>query len=72
MFNDFPIPKLFPARESLVSDIPAGMGKSLTFFTVIVTLASMTCLFYDVKETPPGGYSVVSPSLHILYKVSSH
>jgi hypothetical protein len=24
--------KLFPARESLVSDIPAGQGKMLTFF----------------------------------------
>ncbi len=24
--------KLFPARESLVSDIPAGQGKRLTFF----------------------------------------
>ncbi len=24
--------KLFPARESLVSDIPAGDGKSFTFF----------------------------------------
>jgi hypothetical protein len=28
--------KLIPARESLVSDIPAGDGKSLTFFTVYV------------------------------------
>jgi hypothetical protein len=26
--------KLFPAMESLVSDIPAWTGKSLTFFTV--------------------------------------
>jgi hypothetical protein len=26
---------LFPPRESLVSDIPAGDGKPLTFFTVI-------------------------------------
>jgi hypothetical protein len=26
--------KLFPARESLVSDIPAGTGKTITFFTV--------------------------------------
>ncbi len=26
--NDY----LFPARESLVSDIPAGHGKSITFF----------------------------------------
>jgi hypothetical protein len=28
------IVKLFPARESLVSDFPARTGKSLTFFTV--------------------------------------
>jgi hypothetical protein len=28
--------ELFPARESLVSDIPAGDGKSLTFFTVYI------------------------------------
>jgi hypothetical protein len=24
--------KIFPARENLVSDIPQGMGKSITFF----------------------------------------
>jgi hypothetical protein len=40
--SDFPLPsrdvtnliKLLPFNEILVSDIPAGAGKSLTFFTV--------------------------------------
>jgi hypothetical protein len=32
--SEFTVPsrQLFPARESSVSDIPAGDGKSLTFF----------------------------------------
>ncbi len=37
--------KLFPSRESLVSDIPAGEGKMLIFFTVYgVQLTPMTKL----------------------------
>jgi hypothetical protein len=36
------ITKLFPSRESLVCDIPAGYGKSLTFFTVGVSLLTGT------------------------------
>jgi hypothetical protein len=37
---DFPVPswKLFPGRESLVNDIPAGEGKIINFFTVYAVL----------------------------------
>jgi hypothetical protein len=39
------ISRLFPARESLVSDIPARkMGKSVTFFAVYVFLSSLHLL----------------------------
>ncbi len=34
LYNQF---KLFPARENLVSDIPAGDGKSLNFFYCVCT-----------------------------------
>ncbi len=38
--------KLFPARESLVSDIPAEDGKKITFFTVQdVEISQRTSLF---------------------------
>jgi hypothetical protein len=42
--------KLFPARESLVSDIPAGDGKIATFFTV--------CAFLGKEEGHHGGVVV--------------
>jgi hypothetical protein len=38
---------LFPARESLVSDIPAGDGKTANlFFTVYVLSIQSTCIIF--------------------------
>jgi hypothetical protein len=60
--NDFPVPrrdvtdqtipwpeiiKFFPARENLVSDIPAGDGKSINFFYSVYLV-----YFADEKANP--------------------
>ncbi len=53
----FPLPnspwpgiiKLFPARESLVGDIPAGDGKTANLFYSVVTL-SMIAKYFDYHD----------------------
>ncbi len=60
--NDFPVPSqdvtnqtlilLFPARESLVSDLPAGYGKSANLFLQCILLARSHKFFcrYRIKN----------------------
>ncbi len=65
--SDFPVPswmsltklplpgliKLFPARESLICDIPAGDGKITNlFFRVYVQLKHLSMFYHPCSESP--------------------
>jgi hypothetical protein len=47
--------KLFPARESSFSDIPAGVAKTITFFTVYIYVYSLYCTVQSCGTSTPLG-----------------
>ncbi len=67
--------ELFPAMESLVSDIPAGDGKSRTYFTVHACLIIITdeynvlCVGYCTED---GGTDLVLPLYKCFLDVLRH
>ena len=77
-FQGLGLGTLFPAGESLVSDIPAGDGKSLNLYLQCMPIdirydrggknTDQNCLYIDVFPAPTSRFLKVSPVTGFLNK----